>query len=123
VVPDHLAEQMNDTATEFPHGVSEFAEAGVTPAPAERVKAPRVAESPIHFECERYQIVEVGPDGPGGGSLVIGRIVLLHVDDRILTDGKVDYQHYHPLGRLGGMEYSRTRDRFTLLRKKYIPKP
>jgi flavin reductase (DIM6/NTAB) family NADH-FMN oxidoreductase RutF len=122
VVPDELAEKMNDTATEFPHGVSEFEEAGLTPVPSERVKAPRVAESPIHFECERYQIVHIGPDGAGGGALVIGKIVLLHVDDSVLTDGKVDYQRYHPLGRLGGMEYSRTRDRFVMPRKKYTPK-
>lgn len=123
MVPDHLAEKMNDTATEFPHGVSEFTEAGLTPVPAERVKAPRVAESPIHFECERYEIVHIGPDGPGGGWLVIGRIVLLHVDDAILTNGKVDYDLFHPVGRLGGMEYAHIRDRFVMLRKKYLPKP
>lgn len=123
MVPEHLAQQMNDTATDFPRGMSEFTEAGLTPAPAERVKAPRVAESPIHFECERYQIVHVGPDGPGGGWLVIGKILLLHVDDAILANGKVDYERFHPVGRLGGMEYARIRDRFVMLRKKYTPRP
>ena len=122
VVPEQLAEQMNDTATEFPRGISEFAQAGLTPVPSERVRAPRVAESPIHFECQRYEIVHVGPDGPGGGWLVIGKIVLLHVDDSVLTSGKVDYERFHPVGRLGGMEYSRTRDRFVMPRKKYTPK-
>jgi flavin reductase (DIM6/NTAB) family NADH-FMN oxidoreductase RutF len=121
VVPEHLAAQMNDTATEFPHGVSEFLRAGLTPAPAERVKAPRLAESPVHFECERYQIVQVGPDGPGGGWLVIGKILLLHVDESILTNGKVDYERFHPVGRLGGMEYANIRDRFVMPRKKYVP--
>ncbi len=121
LVPDELAEQMNETATEYPHGMSEFVEAGLTPVPAERVKAPRVAESPVHFECERYEIIQIGPEGPGGAALVIGKILLLHVDDRILTNGKVDYERYHPLGRLGGMDYARTTDRFTMPRKKYKP--
>jgi flavin reductase (DIM6/NTAB) family NADH-FMN oxidoreductase RutF len=82
-----------------------------------------VAESPIHFECERYQIVHIGTDGAGGGALVIGRIRLLHVDDAILTRGKVDYDRFHAVGRLGGVDYTRIRDRFSMARKKYTPKP
>jgi flavin reductase (DIM6/NTAB) family NADH-FMN oxidoreductase RutF len=121
VVPESLAEAMNITATEYPHGVSEFEKAGLTPAPAERVRPPRLKESPVHFECERHELLHVGVDGPGGGTIVVGRILLIHVDESILKDGKVDYELYHPVGRLGGMEYSRTRDRFTLIRKKYTP--
>ena len=122
VVPQELATEMNETATDFPHGVSEFEAAQVTAVPAERVKAPRVQESPIHFECERYEIVQIGPDGPGGAALVIGRIMLLHVDDRVLTNGKVDYDLFSPLARLGGMEYARLGERFQMARKKYTPR-
>jgi flavin reductase (DIM6/NTAB) family NADH-FMN oxidoreductase RutF len=121
VVTEELAQAMNDTATDFPYGISEFERAGLTPAPAERVKAPRLKESPVHFECERYDIIHIGADGVGGGSLVIGRIVLLHVDDAVIRDGRVDYDLYHPIGRLGGMDYARTRDRFSMVRKKYTP--
>lgn len=123
MVTEDLATQMNATATDFPHGMSEFEMAGLTAVPSERVKAPRLKESPISFECERFEIIHVGVDGAGGGALVIGRIVLLHVDDSMLKDGKVDYERYHPVGRLGGMDYSKTRDRFTMVRKKYAPKP
>ena len=121
MVTEDLALQMNETATNYPHGINEFEKAGLTAAPAERVRAPRLKESPIHFECERYEIIHVGADGVGGGSLVIGKIVLIHVDESVLRDGKVDYDLYHPVGRLGGMEYSRTRDRFVMVRKKYTP--
>jgi len=121
VVTEDLAEAMNQTATDYPHGISEFEKAGLTAVPAERVAAPRLRESPVHFECERYEIIHVGADGVGGGSLVIGRIVLIHVDEAVLKDGKVDYDLYHPVGRLGGMDYSRTRDRFVMVRKKYKP--
>ena len=123
VVTEDLAVAMNETATDFPHGVSEFDAAGLTPVPSERVKAPRLKESPVNFECERYEIVHIGPEGAGGGSLVIGRVVLLHVDESILTNGKVDYERYHPVGRLGGMDYAKMRDRFVMVRKKYAPKP
>jgi flavin reductase (DIM6/NTAB) family NADH-FMN oxidoreductase RutF len=122
VVPEELAEAMNETATDYPHGMSEFAEAKVTPVPAERVKVPRVKESPIHFECERFEIIQVGSDGVGGGALVIGRIVLLHVDDSVIANGKVDYDLFRPLARLGGMDYARLGARFAMARKKYTPR-
>jgi flavin reductase (DIM6/NTAB) family NADH-FMN oxidoreductase RutF len=121
VVPESLAEVMNITATEYPHGMSEFEKAGLTPVKSERVAAPRLAESPIQFECERQELVHVGVDGVGGGTIVVGRILLVHVDDSVMRDGKIDYELYHPIGRMGGMEYSRTRDRFTMVRKKFTP--
>lgn len=121
VVPDSLAEVMNITATEYPHGISEFEKAGLSAAPSTRVAPPRLAESPVNFECELHDTMHVGADGAGGGTIVVGRILLIHVDESILTDGKVDYELYHPLGRMGGMDYARTRDRFTMVRKKYVP--
>jgi len=121
MVTEELAEAMNQTATDFPHGISEFEKAGLTPAPAQRVKAPWLKESPVHFECERFEIIHIGADGVGGGAVVIGRVVLIHVDESVLTNGKVDYKLYRPVGRLGGMDYSRTRDLFTMVRKKYTP--
>jgi flavin reductase (DIM6/NTAB) family NADH-FMN oxidoreductase RutF len=121
VVPEALAEQMNITATEYPHGVSEFEKAGLTPAPSERVLPPRLAESPVNFECELHDLMQVGADEAGAGTIIVGRIVLAHIDDSVLKDGKLDYELYHPVGRMGGMEYTKTRDRLTILRKKYTP--
>jgi len=121
VVGEDTAEPMNETATDYPPEMSEFERAGLTALPSERVTAPRVGESPINFECELYDVIPIGPDGAGGASIVIGEIVLIHVDERVLTDGKVDPARLRAIGRLGGMEYSYTRDRFTMLRKKYRP--
>lgn len=123
VVTESLAERMNESATDFPPGVDEFERAGVTPVPGERVRAPRVAESPVQMECRLVQTVDVGPDGAGGATLVIGEIVLFHVDDAVLTDGKVDPALLQAVGRMGGMDYTRTRDRFTMVRKKYDAGP
>ncbi len=121
LVPEELAEPMNITATEFPHGVSEFEKAGLMPAPSERVLPPRLAESPISFECELHDLMQVGADEVGSGTIIVGRIVLMHVDETVLKDGKIDYDKFRPIGRMGGMEYTRTHDRFTMLRKKYTP--
>jgi len=121
MVPESLAEQMNITATEYPHGVSEFEKAGLTPEASQRVLPPRLAESPVSFECELHDLMQVGGDEAGAGTIIVGRIVLAHVDESVLKDGKLDYELYHPIGRMGGMEYTRTRDRLTIVRKKYTP--
>ncbi len=115
-VTESLAEQMNITATEFPADVNEFAAAGLTPAPSMLVKPPRVAESPIHFECQLNQIVTIG-DEIGGGHIVIGTILHIHCDDSVyLSNNYIDIQAYQPVGRLAGGAYSRTRDVFNIRR-------
>jgi len=119
IVGEDTAEKMNETATDYPSDISEFEEVGLTPAPSVVVKAPRVAESPVNFECRKYDIISIGPDGPGGAALVIGEIVRIHVAERVLREGKIDPALLRPIGRLGGMEYTRTRDRFVMTRKKF----
>lgn len=116
IVTESLAEAMNLTSTEFPPEVDEFRSAGLTAAPSVSVSPPRVSESPIHFECRVEQIVEIGA-GPGGGSLVIGRIVHLHVDPAVLTgDDKIDLRALRPIGRLAGAAYCRVSDVFEMPR-------
>ena len=77
-----------------------------------------MAESPIHFECKLTQIVEIG-NNPGGGSVVIGEIVHLHVDERVLFDeDKIDLAALKPIGRLAGSAYARVTDLFEIERPK-----
>ena len=81
---------------------------------AKKVAAPRVLEAPVSFECELLQIVPIG-EGPFAANLIIGKIVLLHVDDAVLNDkGKIDPQLIDVVGRMGGLDYTHTRDRFPL---------
>ena len=118
VVTEDIVERANDTAVEFPPEVSEFAEAGFTPADSEVVKAPRVAESPLSMECRLVQVVDVGVDGPGGGALVLGEIVRFHVRDDLIEDGRIDTEGLAPVGRLAGDEYTTVGRRFSLQRKR-----
>ena len=81
-----LFEQVNATATDFPAGVSEFAEVGLTPEPSALVAPPRVAESPVALECGLHQALELGDS-----TVVIGRVVHAavagHVRRRLATAG------------------------------------
>jgi flavin reductase (DIM6/NTAB) family NADH-FMN oxidoreductase RutF len=116
IVTEPLAEAMNLTSTEFPPGVDEFQAAGLTAVPSTAVAPPRVAESPIHFECRLHQIVDVGPE-PGGGALILGQVVHIHVDPSVLLgEDKIDIGKLRPIGRLAGADYCRTADVFQMVR-------
>ena len=116
VVTDALAQQMNITSRSFPYGVDEIAEAGLTKLPSERVAVPRIAESPVAMECKLERIVEVGR---AGTAVIIGEILLWHVDDAVLgPNGRVDLGKLDAIGRLAGASYTRTRDRFDMIRPK-----
>jgi flavin reductase (DIM6/NTAB) family NADH-FMN oxidoreductase RutF len=115
-VTEPLAEKMNITATELPAHVNEFARAGLTPEPAKLVNVPRVAESPIHFECKLNQVVTIS-DAPGGGSIVIGTVVYMHFSDTVYLPGnKINFAAYQPIGRLAGSGYARVNDFFDIHR-------
>ena len=101
IVVDDIAEAMNKTAAEYPADVNEFEIAGLTPAPSDRVKAPRVAESPVNMECRLVQVVPIG-SGDHAHGLVIGEIVLMHVRDDIIEGHRINHHILKPTGRLAG---------------------
>jgi flavin reductase (DIM6/NTAB) family NADH-FMN oxidoreductase RutF len=116
IVSEELASSMVATSVEIAAEVNEFELAGLAIAPSVAVKPPRVADSLIHFECKVSQIVEVG-NQPGGGSVVLGEIVHLHVDERVLIgEDKIDLAALKPIGRLAGSAYTRVTDLFEMVR-------
>ena len=117
VVTEATAEAMNRTATELPAEVNEFEFGGVTPAASVVVRPARVAESPVNFECQLRQIVEIGDGKPGSGWIVIGEVVHLHVADAVLLpDYKIDIRALQPVGRLAGYGYAHITDTFEMKR-------
>ncbi len=117
VVPFALAEQMNLTSADFPSEVSEFDAAGLTTSESSKVAPPWIKESPIQLECELIKLVDIG-EGPLAATLVIGKILLVRVDDQITTAGRIDTDKLDAIGRLGGKNYCRTVDSFELERPK-----
>jgi flavin reductase (DIM6/NTAB) family NADH-FMN oxidoreductase RutF len=112
VVTEPVAEAMNETSATLPPEESEFDHAGLERAPSERIAPPRVAEAEIAFECELYDAHDVGTS-----RLILGEVVLAHVDDALATDeGKLDVERVDAVGRLAGNWYATTTDRFRLER-------
>lgn len=116
-----LAEQMNETSASLPHGEDEFSRAGLTPLASQLVGAPRVAESPVHFECRLSQCIQLTT---ASGStldswLVLGEVVAIHIDESLLEGGVYQTAKAQPVLRAGGPgAYYTIREshRFDLLR-------
>ena len=104
-------------AADLPHGESEFDYAGLTPRMCARIRAPYMAESPVHFECETIEVKRFAPGVPFGGNAVFGRVVHARVDDALAHPRMhIDPARLRAVGRMGGSWYARTGDRFELER-------
>ena len=116
LVPHALASAMNDTAALLPYGESEFSRFGVASVPSLKVRPPRVAGSPVAFECVLDQIVRIGT-GPLAANVIFGRILTAHVRDDVIGPGGLpESAKLDLVGRLGGEDYTMTRDTFSLKR-------
>lgn len=112
-----LRERMNLSSAHLPYGADEFAHAGLTKAPCRLVKPPRVAESPVALECRHYQTIPLPDDeGRAVDHMVIGRVVGVHIDDRYITEGRVDTAAMQPIARLGYSEYAVVTEAFRMRR-------
>ena len=112
LVPFALAQEMRVTSIAFPRGVEEAKEAGLSLAPSMRVGVPRIAQAPVSMECTLMQEVRLG-----SFSLVLGQILLVHVQDEAVIDRGRQYIDAHKLDLIGRMEgawYTKTTDRFEM---------
>ncbi|WP_282053655.1 flavin reductase family protein [Maribacter luteus] len=107
VVNYDMVQQMSLTSTEYPEGVNEFLKAGFTMQASDLVKPPRVAESPVQFECKVTKIEPLGKEG-GAGNLVFSEVVKIHINQGILDEnGTIDQHKIDQVARMGGNWYSR----------------
>ncbi len=103
-----LREAMNGTSAPINPDADEFELAGLEQTTSVLVKPPRVKASPVHMECVVHQIVELPSTDPKArNAMVLGRVVGIHIEDRVLTDGLVDMAKARPIARLGYMDYTR----------------
>jgi flavin reductase (DIM6/NTAB) family NADH-FMN oxidoreductase RutF len=117
IVSESFAEQMVQCSTDYKNDIDEFTISGLNPLPSEKIISPRLKESKISFECKLNQIVEIGDDKAGSGFIVIGTVILFHIDDSIIIDGKINIEKLNPIGRLAGNWYTRPTDNFRVQRK------
>jgi flavin reductase (DIM6/NTAB) family NADH-FMN oxidoreductase RutF len=103
----NLREAMNASSANVNPQVDEFDLARLTKAPCQFVKAPRVGESPVCFECKYFQTVPLpADDGHVNDWMVIGRVIGIHIDDRFIENGRVNTAAMQPIARLGYSEYA-----------------
>lgn len=107
--------KINLASTELKYGESEFDFSGLTALPGSVVKAARVEESPIHFECKLRDILSYGTQ-PGAGSLVTGEVVKIHVDPSVIRDGKIVTSLFKPVARGAGNQWFKSDSVFELER-------
>ncbi|MBB1091322.1 flavin reductase family protein [Rhodopseudomonas palustris] len=103
LVTMELAPAMNATSATVPHEVDEFTLGNLTKLPSRLVKPPRVAESPVSFECRLSEIIQLkGADGARAEAwLTIGEVVAVHIDKRLIQDGVYQTALAHPIMRAG----------------------
>jgi flavin reductase (DIM6/NTAB) family NADH-FMN oxidoreductase RutF len=115
LVPERLVEKMNITAVDAPAGINELALAGIETVPSAHVRPPRIADSPVAFECVNHAAIVTGPHQ----TVVIGRVLAVHIDKPYVKDatrGHVETQKLDLVARTFGSGYARTRDTFDLRR-------
>ena len=112
LVDEQIANGMHLSSAEVPEEVSEFEQAGFTPAPCRMVSHPRILEAPASFECRVFQRIEVG----AVRDLILGEVVHVHARDGLIDPltKRVSEARYQPVGRLYGVRYCTTRQRFDL---------
>jgi len=117
MVTEDLVEQMNATSQTVPAEIDEFKLAGVTPIASTKIQPNRVKESPITFECEMVHHYFIENHKQGGACIVVGRIVIMHIDESVLLDNyKINMETYKPVSRLAGANYSKLGEIFSVKR-------
>jgi flavin reductase (DIM6/NTAB) family NADH-FMN oxidoreductase RutF len=105
IVSEDMAKQMTDCAIEFAPEIDEMEVTGLTKESSRIVKVPRIKESLVHLECELFQVLDFG-DHAGAGSLVIGKVLNIHVVDELYQNGRIDTVKLQPIGRMAGNTYT-----------------
>jgi flavin reductase (DIM6/NTAB) family NADH-FMN oxidoreductase RutF len=119
IVSYSMVEQVSLASCDFPKGTNEFMKAGFTEVTSTRVKPPRVAESPVSFECKVNQVIPLGQEG-GAGNLVICEVMLMHIADEVLNaEGFIDPNKLDSVARMGQDYYCRASGENVFV----VPKP
>jgi len=110
-----LREQMNATSAPLARSQNEADQAGLEMLPSMLVKPPRVAASPVHFECKFLKRVDLPSTRKDGINRVIfGEVVGIHIDDSLISDGLIDIVRAKPVSRLGYMDYAVLENAFSM---------
>lgn len=113
-----LKDAMNASSAPYAGGVSEPDRVGLEMAPSRQVRPPRVARAPAALECKYFKTVALyGSDGKRNrSSVILGEVIGIYIDDRVIVDGLVDIRRMRPVARLGYLDYCVVDEFFAMAR-------
>lgn len=126
VVDESLIHQAIKTSADYPDGIDELKEVGLTAISSDMVKSPRVAESKVSLECRLVQKLEIPEETRGGPALraiVLAEVVLAHVKDEVWVDGRLEPSKLNLVGRVGQDRYCLSGETFEIKRPQLEVKP
>ncbi len=106
-----LMSALHDSSVEHPPEVSEVEHLGLATVPSELIKVPRLKAPPVAMECRFRQCLEFGE---AKSRLIVGEVVLFHIRDGLVNNGKVETRELDPIARIGGPRYARLGEIVTL---------
>lgn len=119
IVNYNMVQQTSLASCDFPKGVNEFTKSGLTSLVSQLVKPPRVAESPVSFECKVKHVISLGDEG-GAGNLILCEVLLMHIKEEIVDqNGIIDPQKIDAVARMGQNYYCRAQGENIFI----VPKP
>jgi flavin reductase (DIM6/NTAB) family NADH-FMN oxidoreductase RutF len=111
IADSSLMNSVHESSTEHPPDVSEVEELRLSTLPGERIKVPRLAAAPIAMECRFRQCLEFGETR---SRLIIGEVLVFHIRDGLLQNGKIETEALDPIARIAGPRYAKLGEITTL---------
>jgi len=111
IADSSLMTAVHESSTEHPPDVSEVEELRLSTLPGERIKVPRLAAAPVAMECRFRQCLEFGETR---SRLIIGEVLVFHIRDGLLNNGKIETEALDPIARIAGPRYARLGEITTL---------
>jgi len=111
IADSSLMTAVHESSTEHPPEVSEVEELRLSTLPGERIKVPRLAAAPIAMECRFRQCLEFGETR---SRLIVGEVLVFHIRDGLLNNGKIETEALDPIARIAGPRYARLGEIVTL---------
>lgn len=120
VAPKSMLAEINITSAPLAPNEDEFDRANLKKLPSNCVKPFLIERVPIHMECRVFQIVDLPSPNPARPcGMVIGTVIGMHIDDKLIKNGMVDSTAFAPLSRLGYQEYSVLEETFVVTREDF----
>ncbi|QHO76543.1 flavin reductase [Bradyrhizobium sp. CCBAU 051011] len=111
IADSSLMNAVHESSTEHPPDVSEVEELRLSTLPGERIKVPRLTAAPIAMECRFRQCLEFGETR---SRLIVGEVLVFHIRDGLLNNGKIETEALDPIARIAGPRYAKLGEIVTL---------